>query len=47
VAEVFAVLVEAAYVARFGVERALLWAFVANAASASIGLTSRWLFGVP
>jgi hypothetical protein len=47
VAETFAVTVEAMYVARFGVQRALLWALAANVFSASLGLTSRWLFGVP
>jgi hypothetical protein len=47
VAEAFAVLAEAFYVARFGIERALLWAFVANATSATLGLLSRWMFGIP
>lgn len=46
-AEVFAVGAEALYFARFGVRRALLWSFVANATSASLGLLSRWAFGFP
>lgn len=46
-AEVFAVSVEALYFARFGLRRPLLWSFVANATSASLGLLSRSLFGVP
>lgn len=47
-AELFAWLVEAAYFAfLFREHRALLWAFVANGASASAGFLSRALFGVP
>ncbi len=47
-AELFAWLVEAACFAfLFRKRRALLWAFVANGASASAGFLSRALFGVP
>ncbi len=47
-AEIFAWLVEAAYF-RFlwHKRRTLLWSAVANAASLSLGLLSRHLFGVP
>lgn len=47
VAETFAVGAEAVYLAAFGVGRPLLWAFVANAASAGVGLTLRHFFGWP
>lgn len=47
VAETFAVGGEAVYMNVFGVKRPLLWAFVANAASAGIGLTLRHFFGWP
>lgn len=46
-AETFAVTVEAAYLHRLGVRRALAWSLLANAASATLGLLSRWLFGLP
>ncbi len=46
-AETFAVVAEAVYMAAFGMKRPLLWAFVANAASAGIGLTLRHFFGWP
>ncbi len=47
VAEAFAVGAETAWLHARGVERALLWAFVANAASATAGLLLRLSFGVP
>lgn len=46
-AEVFAWLVEAAYLRAFGLRRALAWSLVANAASLGLGLASRALFGAP
>ncbi len=46
-AETFAVVVEGIYLWRLGVRRALLWALVANGASVTLGLISRWLFGLP
>lgn len=46
-AEVFAWLVEAAYLRAFGLRRALWWSFVSNGASFSLGLLSRALFGRP
>ncbi len=46
-AETFAVGAEAVILHQFAVKRPLLWAFAANATSAGLGLTSRWLFGVP
>lgn len=46
-AELFAWLVEAAWLRAFGVKRALLWALVANATSVALGLLSRALFGLP
>ncbi len=47
-AEVFAVLVEAALLARpLGGRRALLLAALANAASVAVGTTTRALWGVP
>ena len=48
VGESFAWLLEAAYFAvLFHRRRALLWSFIANAASLGTGLLSRWLFGMP
>jgi hypothetical protein len=47
VAETFAVVAEALYLAYLDRRRPLLWALVANATSASLGLLSRHLFGVP
>jgi hypothetical protein len=47
VAETFAVLVEALYFYAWGLRRALVWAFAANALSLSLGLASRALFGLP
>jgi hypothetical protein len=46
-AELFAVLVEAAWLRAHGVPRAVLWSFVANAASAMTGLLLRQVFGAP
>ena len=46
-AEGFAVLVEAALLRAFKVERALLWALVANASSVAFGLVTRFLFDWP
>jgi hypothetical protein len=45
--EVFAVVVEAAWLARFGVARALAWSVGANAASVIAGLAVRGIFGWP
>jgi hypothetical protein len=48
--EAFAVVVEALYLwalGALGIERALLLSFVANAASASLGLLCRHYFGWP
>jgi hypothetical protein len=48
IGESFAFLVEAAYFAIvFRRRRALLWSALANAASFSTGMLSRWLFGMP
>jgi hypothetical protein len=48
VAETFAVVAEALYLGlAFKVKRPLLWAFVANASSAALGLLSRAAFGWP
>jgi hypothetical protein len=48
IGESFAFLVEAAYFAFiFRRRRALLWSALANAASFSTGMLSRWLFGMP
>jgi hypothetical protein len=47
VAETFAVGAEAIYLGMFGVKRPLVLAFVANGASAGIGLTLRHFFGWP
>ena len=46
-AETFAWLVEAAWLRAFGLERALAWSAIANAASLGLGLASRAAFGVP
>jgi hypothetical protein len=46
-AESFAVLTEAAYMAFFGLRWALAWSILANAASAGLGLLSRYAFGWP
>ncbi len=45
IAESFAVLAEAAWLASFGVRRALAWAFVANGTSFLIGLFCYTHFG--
>lgn len=45
-AELFAWLGEAAFFYRYG-KRALLWSFIANAASVLLGLLSRAWLGVP
>ncbi len=47
VAEVFAVLVEAAWLRWWGVQRPLTWSLGANAASVVVGLVSRRLIGFP
>lgn len=47
VAELFAWFVEAMYMSGFGLKRALWWSLAANGASMSLGLLSRWAFGVP
>jgi hypothetical protein len=46
-AESFAVIVEAIYMIRFGLRRALFWSIVANGASAGLGYLSRMAFGWP
>ncbi len=46
-AELFAILVEALYLNRLGLRRALVWAFVANLSSVTLGLISRAIFGWP
>jgi hypothetical protein len=46
-AELFAVLVEAAWLRAHGVPRALLWSFLANTTSATTGLVLRQVFGAP
>lgn len=46
-AESFAVLVEALVLRASGLRRALLWALLANAASAGLGIASRRLLGWP
>ncbi len=46
-AEVFAWGVEALWLKSFGVKRAMLWSFLANAASLCIGLALRKYFGFP
>jgi hypothetical protein len=45
--ETFAVVAEALWLKWNGVPRAFLWAFLVNMASATLGLVSRALFGVP
>jgi hypothetical protein len=47
VAELFAILAEAAWLRAFGLRRALAWAAFANAASVLVGLGSRALFDWP
>jgi len=46
-AEAFAVLAEAAYFAALGMRHPVRWSLLANAASVTVGFTSRALFGVP
>ena len=46
-AEAFAVLAEGWLLRRLGASRPLAWALAANAASAGLGLVSRWWFGWP
>jgi hypothetical protein len=46
-AEVFAVVAEALYMDVLRLRWALAWSLAANAASAGLGLLSRWLFGWP
>jgi hypothetical protein len=46
-AELFAVVVEAIYMNMLGLRWPLGWSFVANAASAGLGLISRSMFGWP
>ncbi|MBL8359834.1 MAG: hypothetical protein JNN18_05015 [Rubrivivax sp.] len=46
-AEVFAVGVEAAWLAHRGARRPLVWSAVANAASVAVGLALRHTVGVP
>lgn len=46
-AEAFAVAVEAAYLGRLGVERAIPWSILANGASVAVGLGCRAAFGWP
>ncbi len=46
-AETFAIVVEGIYFWRLGVRRAFLWSLLANGASVTLGLISRWLFGLP
>jgi hypothetical protein len=45
--EIFAVVAEAIWLARFGVRRAFVWALVANGASVTIGFAIRAAFGWP
>jgi len=45
--ETFAVVAEAAWLRWNGVPRAVLWAFLVNLASATLGLVSRAVFGAP
>lgn len=47
VAELFAILAEAAWLRAFKLPRALAWAAFANAASVLVGITTRQLFGWP
>lgn len=46
-AEVFAVVVEAVWLARRGVRRPVMWSAVANAASVTLGLLLRLTTGLP
>ena len=46
-AELFAWAAETVWLRANGVERAGLWAFIANAASLCIGMALRGIFGVP
>lgn len=46
-AEAFAVLAEAFYTNLLGLRRALAWSLLANAASAGLGLVSRYTLGWP
>lgn len=46
-AEIFALVVEAIWLAGVGVRRALVWSLLANGASLGLGLLSRWLVGYP
>ena len=46
-AETFAWGIEALWLKSFGVQRAMLWSFIANGASFCIGLALRKYFGVP
>jgi hypothetical protein len=46
-AEVFAIVVEAMILSGAGLPRPFLWALVANLTSVSLGLLSRYLFGLP
>lgn len=47
VAELFAILVEAAWLRAFGLRRALAWAAFTNASSVLVGITTRHLFDWP
>jgi hypothetical protein len=46
-AELFAIVVEALWLRACGVPRPLFWSVIANGASFSTGLISRWLIGWP
>ena len=46
-AEAFAVGVEAGYLASLKRKHPVRWSLIANGASFSLGLLSRWLFGAP
>ncbi len=46
-AELFAVCIEALYLRRLGVDRAIAWSLLANAASVAVGLSSRAALGWP
>ncbi len=46
-AEVFAVIVEAAYLRLFRTPGPLLWSLTANGASSGLGFLSRYFFGLP
>ncbi|PRQ04732.1 hypothetical protein ENSA5_04970 [Enhygromyxa salina] len=47
IAELFAILTEAAWLRAFGLRRSLAWAAFANAASVLIGMALRQVFGWP